>query len=150
MCPKYVVAPGDSLYSIAQKFKILPGRLMTVANDLMHDLSRDHQLIQCRFLSVPVFADGLIAALQACNQPAELLQIGQEICLPGAELPGCGNVQSFNDNVNCKVYIVQQGDTISSVAASLDIYNVELQNLNNDVTQTGILKPNTYLRLPSW
>ena len=32
VCPKYIVAPGDSLYSISQKFKILPGTSTIIAN----------------------------------------------------------------------------------------------------------------------
>ena len=95
-------------------------------------------------------ADELNAALLACEQDATLLQVGAQICLPGGEAAGCANVQSFNDNDKCKVYVVQSGDTISSVASSLNSYGQELQNLNNDVTSSGTLKPNTYLRLAPW
>eukprot|EP00889_Picochlorum_renovo_P005301 jgi/Picre1/32331/NNA_007677.t1 len=66
--------------------------------------------------------DDLTNALLACGQQTDLLQIGQEICLPGADKPGCANVRSYNNDDNCKVYIVQQGDTIESVANSLDIF----------------------------
>jgi LysM repeat protein len=93
----------------------------------------------------------LTNALLACGQQTDLLQIGQEICLPGADKPGCANVRSYNNNENCKVYIVQQGDTIESVANSLDIFRDTLDNLNNDVLQAGgILQPNKYLKLPPW
>lgn len=95
-------------------------------------------------------ADDLNAAISACEQDAGLLQIGQEICLPGSEKPGCPNVKSYNNNENCKVYVVQQGDTVNSVADSLGIYNQELQNLNADVVSAGILQPNKYLKLPTW
>ena len=95
-------------------------------------------------------ADDLNNAISACGQDAGLLQIGQEICLPGSEKPGCPNVKSYNNNENCKVYVVQQGDTVNSVADSLGIYNQELQNLNADVVSAGILQPNKYLKLPTW
>lgn len=97
-----------------------------------------------------LFADDLKNALLACGQSVELLQIGQEICLPGADKPGCANVRSYNNDENCKVYIVQQGDTIESVANSLDIFRDTLNNLNQDVQTNGILQPNKYLKLPPW
>ena len=59
-------------------------------------------------------------------------------------------MKAYNSNENCKVYVVQQGDTINSVAESLGIYNQELQNLNADVVANGILQPNKYLKLPTW
>lgn len=101
-------------------------------------------------VSLGTFADDLTAAMQACGQSTDLLQVGQEICLPGADLPGCANVKSYNNNDNCKVYIVQQGDTIESVAASLNIYQDTLNNLNQDVQSGGLLQPNKYLKLPPW
>lgn len=88
--------------------------------------------------------------MQQCNQNTALLQVGESICLPGAGLPGCQYVQNFNNNPSCKVYIVQQGDTINSVATSLNVYSVDLQNLNADVLSSGILQPNKFLRLPPW
>ncbi|KAI8114479.1 hypothetical protein M9434_002601 [Picochlorum sp. BPE23] len=94
--------------------------------------------------------DDLTNALLACGQQTDLLQIGQEICLPGADKPGCANVRSYNNDDNCKVYIVQQGDTIESVANSLDIFRDTLDNLNKDVQAGGILQPNKYLKLPPW
>lgn len=96
------------------------------------------------------FADDLTAALQACGQQTDLLQVGQQICLPGADKPGCANVKSYNGNNNCKVYVVQQGDTIESVAGSLQIYRNDLDNLNKDVQSNGLLQPNKYLKLPPW
>lgn len=95
-------------------------------------------------------AEELLAAIAACGQDATLLQVGQEICLPGADAAGCAFVQSFNNNDNCKVYVVQQGDTISSVASSLNVFSDDLQKLNNDATSSGVLKPNAQLRLPPW
>ena len=97
-----------------------------------------------------IHADELNAALQGCGQETQLLQIGQEICLPGGELAGCANVRAFEGNENCKVYVTQQGDTITSVASALNIYQVELQNLNADVVVNGILQPGKYLKLPPW
>jgi LysM repeat protein len=76
--------------------------------------------------------------------------VGEEICLPGADKAGCPNVESLKGNNNCKVYIVQQGDTLNSVAASLDIYSNALSSLNQDVLTNGILQPNKYLKLPPW
>jgi LysM repeat protein len=104
------------------------------------------------FLPNPMMtvADELNAALQACGQATNLLQIGQEICLPGGELAGCANVKAYNGKETCKTYVTQQGDTITSVATALNIYQVDLQNLNNDVVANGILQPGKYLKLPPW
>ena len=97
-----------------------------------------------------MFVDEIAAAMLACGQSTDLLQIGQEICLPGADKPGCANVRAYNGNENCKVYVVEQGDTIESVANSLDIYRETLDNLNKDVQAGGLLQPNKYLKLPPW
>jgi len=98
-----------------------------------------------------ILQDDLKNAMLACGQDNELLQIGQEICLPGAEKAGCANVQSFNNDDNCKVYIVQQGDTIESVALALNIYRDTLNSLNTDVMGPGgILQPQKSLKLPPW
>lgn len=98
-----------------------------------------------------ILQDDLKNAMLACGQNNELLQIGQEICLPGADKPGCANVQSFNNDDSCKVYIVQQGDTIESVALALNIYRDTLNSLNTDVMGPGgILQPQKFLKLPPW
>ena len=98
-----------------------------------------------------ILQDDLKNAMLACGQDNELLQIGQEICLPGADKPGCANVQSFNNDENCKVYIVQQGDTMESVALALNIYRDTLNSLNTDVIGPGgILQPQKFLKLPPW
>jgi LysM repeat protein len=98
-----------------------------------------------------ILQDDLKSAMIACGQDNELLQIGQEICLPGADKPGCANVQTFNNDDNCKVYIVQQGDTIESVALALNIYRDTLNSLNTDVMGPGgILQPQKFLKLPPW
>lgn len=88
--------------------------------------------------------------MTACGQNTALLQIGEKICLPGAQLPGCQYVLPFNNSTQCMVYIVQSGDTISSIAASLDLYSAAVQSLNADLLSTGILQPNKLLRLPPW
>jgi LysM repeat protein len=88
--------------------------------------------------------------MTACGQSSALLQIGEKVCLPGAQLPGCQYVLPFNNNNQCMVYIVQPGDTISSIATSLNLYSQDLQNLNADLLSSGILQPNKFLRLPPW
>ncbi len=76
--------------------------------------------------------------------------MGQEVCLPGADAPGCANVVTWQNNEKCKVYIVQQGDTLNAVADSLKLYGQALSALNQDVLTNGILQPNKYLKLPPW
>ncbi len=98
----------------------------------------------------PTSAGDLVASLQSCGQYADLLQVGQEVCLPGADAPGCANVVNWANNEKCKVYIVQQGDTLNAVADSLKLYGQALSALNQDVLTNGILQPNKYLKLPPW
>ena len=126
MCPTHVVKQGDSLYSIQQQYNIIS-------------------------------ADELTAAILYCKpnaNPADLasfLQIGSLLCLPGSERTGCSNVREFNNQPDCKVYITQQGDTIESVANSLDIFRDMLDSINRDVTgASGLLKPGQFLKLPQW
>ena len=126
MCPTHVVKQGDSLYSIQQQYNIIS-------------------------------SDELLAAIQYCKPEAagtdlaQFLQIGSQICLPGSEKPGCANVRAFNNQADCKVYITQQGDTVESVANSLDLFRDLLASINTDVTgATGILKPGQFLKLPQW
>jgi len=126
VCPTHVVKQGDSLYSIQQQYNIIS-------------------------------SDELLAAIQYCKPEAagtdlaQFLQIGSQICLPGSEKPGCANVRAFNNQADCKVYITQQGDTVESVANSLDLFRDLLASINTDVTgATGILKPGQFLKLPQW
>ena len=126
MCPTHVVKQGDSLYSIQQQYDIIS-------------------------------ADDLTTSILYCKpnaNPADLasfLQIGSLLCLPGSEKPGCVNVREFNNQPDCKVYITQQGDTVESVANSLDIFRDMLASINADVTgASGILKPGQSLKLPQW
>lgn len=121
-----MVKQGDSLYSIQQQYKIIS-------------------------------PDELLAAIQYCKPDAagsdlaQFLQIGSLICLPGSEKPGCVNVKTFNNQPDCKVYITQQGDTVESVATSLDVFRDLLASINADVTgATGLLKPGQFLKLPQW
>lgn len=126
VCPTHVVKQGDSLFSIQQQYDIIS-------------------------------AEELMAAIMYCKPNANaadlasFLQIGSLICLPGSEKPGCVNVRNYNNQPDCKVYVTQQGDTVESVANSLDIFRDMLASINADVTgATGILKPGQFLKLPQW
>ena len=80
---------------------------------------------------------------------ADDLSPGNTICLPGSELPGCRNVLPFNGSWDCKYYVMQLGDSISSVAFSLNIYqpDLELANFGLDAQK---LKEGDLIVMPPW
>lgn len=91
----------------------------------------------------------LATSITACGAIKESLSPGQTICFPGAELPGCPNVRSFLGNDNCKFYISQLGDSIASIAASLNLYQPDMEKANADI-QANQLKEGDLLKLLNW
>lgn len=51
----------------------------------------------------------------------------------------------------CLAYLVQQNDSVASIAQSLGISATQLQQLNKQrIPSTGVPTPGTYLLLPGW
>lgn len=95
-----------------------------------------------------------LADVQAANQGVDgstgdgsmILQPGQRIKLP--PFPDtCGAGVEVPKPSNCKVYIVKEGDTLSSIAAKFLTTTSELITLNPSLA-AGILSPNTQVILP--
>jgi len=91
----------------------------------------------------------LVSAVEGCGLPAYLISTGDTICLPGSELPGCPNVETFNDNPKCKYYVLQPGESIATIAIALNLYQLDIEAANPDIIQ-GNLQVDDLIRLPEW
>ncbi|PRW45585.1 peptidoglycan-binding [Chlorella sorokiniana] len=106
LCTTYVVASGDSLWSIANKFAILQDDLEAALESCLSGWST-----------------------------STALQVGQKICLPGY-VPACDYVVDSGGSSQCKAYQVQQGDTLTLIASVFGIYSGDLVSLNSDVANS--------------
>lgn len=89
----------------------------------------------------------MVGALAQCVGYTEgsFLNIGQKICLPPYS-PLCQHViAAAAPKDECKVYTVQQGDTIASIASAFNIYVDWVTELN------GVsVSPGQRIKLPPW
>lgn len=131
----YVVQPGDTLFSIAQKFGttvtqlidwnqlattvITPGMKLIVSDtisdtpsDTIYTVQKGDSLYSIA-MKFGVSVDDLIRANQLTST---ILQIGDQLKIPAKEVS------------NSSTYIVQSGDTLYSIAAK---YNVTVSDLKN-------------------
>lgn len=116
-----MVKPGDTALSVSEKYKV------------------DY--------------DEMVAALEQCVGYTEgsFLNVGQSICLP-PYFPSCKFVTATDPAADeCKLYTVQQGDTMASIASSFNLYMHWMVNLNGEAVQPGqrIKLPPWYSRCPS-
>lgn len=87
-------------------------------------------------------------AVEACGKRISPLSMGV-ICLPGGEYPGCKNVDHFRDNGKCPYYVVQPGDTVDTIAKSVNIYFPEVEKVNFGLS-FDTLVPQDLVKLPPW
>lgn len=95
----------------------------------------------------------MVAALEQCVGYTEgsFLNVGQSICLP-PYFPSCKYVTAADPAADeCKLYTVQQGDTMASIASSFNVYMHWMVDLNGESVQPGqrIKLPPWYSRCPS-
>ena len=91
--------------------------------------------------------DTQVAALTQCigYQEGNFLNVGQSICL-APFYPTCKYVVATDPaDDECKVYTVQQGDTMTSIASSFNIYTDWLVQLNG-----ASVAPGQRIKLPPW
>jgi LysM repeat protein len=117
ICETYVVAPGDSVVSIAQKFSVSQSDL-----------------------------EKAIAQCDSNYKTGDFLQANQRICLPPT-FSACQYVRTAGTSDNCKYYIIQSGDTLESIALSLDLLRLDLEDLN---PQASTLQVNQFVKLTGW
>ena len=87
-------------------------------------------------------------AVEACGKRISPLSMGV-ICLPGGDYPGCKNVGHFRKNGKCPYYILQQGDTVDSIATSLNMYLPDVEQVNSGMSFES-LAPEDLIKLPPW
>jgi hypothetical protein len=91
----------------------------------------------------------LVSAIEGCGRESTILQTGDTICLPGTDLPGCPNVASFNSNPKCKYYPLQPGESVATIANSLNLYRPDVESANPDIIQRN-LQVGDLVKLPPW
>ena len=88
-------------------------------------------------------------AIEGCGHTAAQLTPGESICLPGSVLSGCPNVNSFNNNPQCKYYVLQAGESIATISLGLNLFQPDVEAVNPDIVQ-GNLQVGDLLKLPGW
>lgn len=87
-------------------------------------------------------------SVEACGKRTSPLSMGV-ICLPGGEYPGCTDVGHFRNNGKCPYYVVQPGDTVDTIAKSVNIYFPEVEKVNAGLS-FATLAPQDLIKLPPW
>lgn len=124
LCPTYTVKQGDGLTNVVQSAQAM-GLNITMAQ-LMSTLTQ--------YLGWT---------------SSSTLQANQVLPLPGYT-QGCQFVVD-SGSPTCLAYLVQQNDSVASIAQSLGISATQLQQLNKQrIPSTGVPTPGTYLLLPGW
>lgn len=75
--------------------------------------------------------EDFVIALKDCigYEEGTFLQVGQQVCLPPYS-PACRFVSKVDQNDKCKMYEVQNGDTLAGVAEYFDLNLEDLASLN--------------------
>jgi hypothetical protein len=94
-------------------------------------------------------ADEIIESIEQCGKRADPLVAGM-ICLPGGQHPGCDFVESLNGNEACPYYIVQPGDTLSSIADSLRLPVSSFTEIDSNRNTVEDIFPGNLLKVPTW
>lgn len=96
--------------------------------------------------------DQLVAALAQCigYKEGDFLNVGQAICLPPYS-PACAYVSTAGNVPGCKVYTVQVGDTLTSIASAFNVYTKDIISANEALLGAGgAVTPGMHLQLPPW
>lgn len=114
----YVVQKGDTLYSLSKKFQLTVGELRA-ANNLSE---------------------------------SDVIKVGQKITIPEADIGTAAalsstNSKSISNSTKTKVYTVQKGDTLYSLARKNNIYVADLMVLNN-FDSSKVIKIGEKIKIP--
>jgi LysM repeat protein len=157
----YIVQPGDTLYTIAQKFNTTVEALLA-ANRLsssfliypgqLLEIPKECENRQLGFYYIVQPGDSLYRIAQRFNVPlSELIRVnqipppytifpGQRIFVPGVEAP--------KPPPGGQVYIVQPGDTLFSIAEKFNVPLDSIIRLNN-IPRPDLIYPGQRLILPA-
>ncbi|MBM7581883.1 LysM repeat protein [Caldicoprobacter guelmensis] len=157
----YIVQPGDTLYKIARKFnttveailaannipnpnRIYPGQLIEIPEEPAPPTKGFYYIVQpgdtlykiAQRYNIP------LAELIRANQipPPYIIYPGQRIFIPGVEPP--------KPPPGGKVYIVQPGDTLYSIAEKFNVPLDALIRLNN-IPRPDLIYPGQRLLIPA-
>ena len=114
----YVVQKGDTLYSLSKKFQLTVGELRA-ANNLSE---------------------------------SDVIKVGQKITIPEADIGTAAalsstNSKSISNSTKTKVYTVQKGDTLYSLARKNNISVADLMVLNN-FDSSKVIKIGEKIKIP--
>ncbi|NLO82201.1 MAG: LysM peptidoglycan-binding domain-containing protein [Clostridiales bacterium] len=157
----YIVQPGDTLYTIAQKLNTTV-EILLAANNLPNsyfiypgqllEIPERYETEQLGFYYIVQPGDSLYRIAQRFNVPLnELIRVnqipppyiiypGQKIFVPGVEPP--------KPPPGGQVYIVQPGDTLYSIAEKFNLPLDSIIRLNN-IPRPDLIYPGQRLILPA-
>lgn len=160
----YVVAPGDSLWSIAQNFAVSTDSLASANQiDVTSPLTIGQKLaiptsvgflyvvqngdtlggISDRYQSAP---DNITHANRLADP--DNLRVGQTLMIPGGKLPAPASPPPTPSAVVGGSYVVQDGDSVSSIAGALGT-DVDALIATNQLAAPYVLQPGQKLTIPS-
>jgi len=123
---RYIVKPGDSLYSISKSFGVSIEALKT-ANGLEGDSIRPKQA-----LSIP--SSGAKKVVQVARKPSS----------PPSENPSVETLKRDSEEMDS--YVVKRGDTLSSISKNVGLSVEEIKRVNS--LRTSALKIGQVLSFP--
>jgi LysM repeat protein len=156
----YIVQPGDTLYTIANKFNITIEDIISANNLENPNLIYPGQLLNIPVDSVPPVegfeyivqpGESLYAISQRFNVPLRdliransifppyIIYPGQRIIIPGVEAP--------EPPAGGEIYIVKEGDTLYSIADQFNVSIGEIIQLNN-IPRPDLIYPGQRLLIP--
>jgi LysM repeat protein len=109
---------------------------ITVAGDTLNEIAR----------KLGVTTQALLAANPSITNP-DNLKVGQQINIPSAQAGSTGSTGSTGQGPST-VYVVQQGDTLSSIAQRFGVSRSQLQQLN-DITNPDQIYVGQQLLMPA-
>lgn len=159
---QYIVQPGDSLYSIAQRYNTTVEAIMAVNQIIDPSLIYPGQLINIPTASTPQPAEGFYYIVQPgdslyqianrygvplrelirVNQISEpyIIYPGQSIFIPGVAPP--------EPPAGGQVYIVKEEDTLYSIAEQFNVPIDAIIRLNN-IPRPDLIYPGQRLLIPA-
>ncbi|ERJ13133.1 stage II sporulation protein D [Haloplasma contractile] len=149
----YSVQPGDSLWSIANKFNVTTYDIKRVNNIKSDNLKRGQTLI------IPISLEPDIKTFYRVKQGDSLWNISRQFNISPEQLKDANDLNSNSlmpgqtliipttSESNTETYVVRDGDSLWSIASRFDMTVEDLKELNNLVNND--LNPGEVLKIKS-
>ena len=150
----YIVKKGDTLYSIARKFNIgvnelkkinsLSSDILSVGQKILvysNNYNNNYYVVKAgdTLYSIARLFNTDVSSLKKINNLSDdNLSIGQKLLIPN---------DSYNQNINLKMYTVKKGDTLYSIAKEFNVSVSDIKKIND--LNSNILSIGQNLYIPS-